>query len=332
MFLARPIFNLISKIYILPCRCYQVAIVGSGSEVGQTTALLLRTNPHITKLILYDYLEHIPGIVLDLSHIPSNSTIKGYTGKETLEEALQGSSLVIAAGDVSQNTGWITKSTLSKNADFIKNIAMSVAKISPLPFLGIVTEPLNTLVPMAAEIMRNQGCTDLAKLLGITTIDTIKAQALYAAENEFKPSECFVPVIGGHSKETMVPLISQANPKSKLSEEKNQELIAKLRNYNISDIANGIYAPALSIAFSVSIFTENILEALNGHISHTNAFVENNDFGTSFISGCIEVDKNGVGEMKKYTDLSEHEYVLLQQSIEQLRKDVTVGKDILELA
>ncbi|CAK1578518.1 unnamed protein product [Parnassius mnemosyne] len=332
MLLARSIFNLVSKMYIIPCRYYQVAIVGSGSEIGQTTALLLRTNPSITKLVLHDYLDHMPGIVLDLSHIPSNSMIKGYTGKETLEEALQGSSLVIAAGDDPQNTGWITKSTLSQNADFIKNIAISVAKISPLPFLGIVTEPLNTLVPMAAEVMRNQGCTDLTKLLGISTIDTLKAQALYAAENEFNPSECFVPVIGGHSKETMVPLISQANPKSKLSEEKHRELIAKLRTYNISDIAKRTYAPTLSVAFSVSIFTQNILEALNGHTSHTNAFVENNDFGTSFISGLFDVDKNGVGEMKKYTDLSKYEYVLLQQSIEQLRKDVAIGKDILELA
>ncbi|XP_068628088.1 malate dehydrogenase-like [Battus philenor] len=331
MALARQIFKLSAHMCYLPCRNYQVTITGAASSTGQSTALLLRTCPSITKLVLHDTLEHMPGIVLDLSHIPSKSKLKGYIGEKTLLEALQGSDLVLVTGGVPQDMDCPMKSILSKNADLIKIIAAAVTRISPLPFFGIATEPLNTLVPMAAEVMKNNGCYDQSKLLGITVIDTLKAQTLYAKENGFIHSECHVPVICGHSKESMVPLLSQACPKSRLTETKSQELTAKLRDYTSFEKASSPLFPTLSVAFSVYLFTQSILEVLDGRIAQVNALVENNDFGTSYFSGLVEVNKNGIGEMRMYADLFSYECVLLEQSIKQLRQDVTIGKKILEL-
>ncbi|KPJ01888.1 Malate dehydrogenase, mitochondrial [Papilio xuthus] len=331
MFISRQFYKITYSAFFTVTRNHQVAIVGATNEVGQTTALLLRTCPSVSKLVLHDTTDSTPGIVLDLSHIPSKSKAKGYCGSNTLEEALQGSSLVLAVGGLPQKSLPTSQSVLSQNADFIKIVSSAVTRIAPVPFFGIVTEPINTLVPMAAEVMRHQGCYEQNKLFGVTIIDALKAQTLYAKANGFVHSECHVPVICGHSRTTMVPLLSQASPKTVLPEETCLDLTTSLRDYTIYEKASSPLTPALSIAYSVYLFTQRILEAIDGQISQVNALVENNDFGTSYFSGLVEVNKNGIGEMRLYSDLFSYECGILEQSIRQLREDVTVGKKILEI-
>lgn len=310
------------------CRSYQVAITGAGSEIGQTVALLLRTNPSISKLILHDTLEHTPGIVLDLSHIPSKSRVKGYVGANTLDKALEGSHLVIAAGGVPQHSDGISKSILTKNANYIKTVASAVSLVTPLPFFGILTEPINTSVPLAAEVMRNRGCHDPSKVFGVTAVDALRAQTLYAREGGLTHGESFVPVIGGHSKETAVPLFSQASPK-RLTEDECRELTVILREHIMSKRIPR--APVLSVAYGAFLFAQCVLDALNGQVVQINAFVENNDFGTSYFAGLVDVGPKGASKMRTYNDLYRYECLLLERSIKQLRKDVEVGKKMLEL-
>ena len=51
--------------------------------------MLLKLNPAITKLNLYD-IVHTPGVAADLSHIESRSKVKGFVGDDQLEESLSG--------------------------------------------------------------------------------------------------------------------------------------------------------------------------------------------------------------------------------------------------
>ncbi|CAH2092146.1 unnamed protein product [Euphydryas editha] len=312
-------------------RNHHVTIVGGGNEIGQSVALLLRTQPLISKLIVHDTVKHIPGIVLDLSHIPSNSAIEGYVGHDTLETAIHNSDLIIATG-VSQNPGLSAKAAFNLNIEFIKTLAASAAKVTPVPFIGIATEPINILVPMAAEVMRNNGEYDPKKLFGITTTDFLKAQALYATDNGLNPENCTVPIIGGHSNETIIPLLSQTKPSRNLDPKKIEEFTAKLRSQEL--IANGMkgWSPTLSTAYGVSAFVRGILNALQCRPTILHAYVENNDFGTSYFAGLLSVDQNGAGEMQRYSNLTQFECDLLERSIEQLRKDVAKGKKILEFA
>ncbi|XP_013134859.1 PREDICTED: malate dehydrogenase-like [Papilio polytes] len=331
MFVPRQFYKITFSPFFTATRNHQVTVVGATNDVGQTASLLLRTCPSVSKLVLHDTTDSTPGVVLDLSHIPSKSKATGYCGRSTLEEALEGSSLVLAVGGLPQKCPPTSRSILSQNADFIKIVASAVTRITPVPFFGIVTEPINTLVPMAAEVMRHQGCYEQNKLFGVTIIDALKAQTLYAKANGFVHSECHVPVICGHSRDTMVPLLSQASPSTVLPEEKCQDLVSTLRDYTTYEKASSPLVPSLSIAYSVYLFTQRILEALDGQISHVNALVENNDFGTSYFSGLVEVNQKGIGEMRLYTNLFSYECGILEQSIRQLREDVTVGRKILEV-
>ncbi|CAH2237201.1 malate dehydrogenase-like [Pararge aegeria] len=326
--------NLLRSIPInIISRNYQVCVVGGATEIGQTVSLLLRSVPLITKLVIHDNLKHTSGVVLDLSHVPINSTLQGFIGETTLERALRSSNLIIATGGILQSPGTSEQHWFKTNAGFIKTLAARVAKISPMPFVGIATEPINILVPMAAEVMRNNGEYDPRKLFGITCGDPLKVQALYAAENDLNPQACSVPVIGGHSDSTIVPLLSQAKPTCTMNEQSIQEFSSKIRSSQ-EDVVNAKkgWSPTLSVAYGILEFSRGILDALYSRPTQINAYVENNDFGTSYFSGLVFVDKSGAGEMQRYTNLSEFECQLLERSIDQLRRDVTLGKKVLELA
>ena len=50
------------------------------SGIGQPLSMLLKLNPAVTKLNLYD-IVHTPGVAADLSHCETKSTSTGFVGK-----------------------------------------------------------------------------------------------------------------------------------------------------------------------------------------------------------------------------------------------------------
>ena len=50
------------------------------SGIGQPLSMLLKLNPAVTKLNLYD-IVHTPGVAADLSHCETQSTSTGFVGK-----------------------------------------------------------------------------------------------------------------------------------------------------------------------------------------------------------------------------------------------------------
>jgi malate dehydrogenase len=99
------------------------------------------------------------------------------------------------------------------NAPVVKELAEAISKHCTDPFIFIITNPVNSLVPLVAEILNKSGKFNPRKLFGITTIDVVRA-ATFAAELDsgISASELVVPVVGGHSNKTIVPLYSLANP------------------------------------------------------------------------------------------------------------------------
>jgi malate dehydrogenase len=68
-------------------------------------------------------------------------------------------------------------------------------------------------VPIAAEVLKKAGVFDPTRLFGVTTLDVVRSETFVASIiGEKNPSKLTIPVIGGHSGETIVPLFSQAKP------------------------------------------------------------------------------------------------------------------------
>ncbi|XP_063374969.1 malate dehydrogenase-like [Cydia amplana] len=314
-------------------RFFQVCVMGGASEIGQAVSLMLRTEPAVGKLVVHDTWRAAPGVVIELSHVPSKSTLKGYLGEATMKQALDGSDLILLVGGLLKTPGMSDEACLDANTEFVKTVSSQIGRLSRMPFVGVVAEPINSLVPMAAELMRNEGTFDGRKLFGVTTIDWMRARTLYGARHGVAPEECFVPVVCGHSDETTVPLISQARPGTDMTDPEIRKFVSRLRGYEESVTrAKRGQSPTVSVAYGALVCARGILAALSGRDALVHAYIENNDFGTSYFSGLVRVDANGVKEMTRYTDdISECECQILEEALDRLRKDVAMGKKILEV-
>jgi malate/lactate dehydrogenase len=60
-------------------------------------------------------------------------------------------------------------------------VLAGVAKHCPLAVLNIIANPVNSTVPIAAEVLKAAGCFDPKKLMGVTHLDVMRARTFVAA-------------------------------------------------------------------------------------------------------------------------------------------------------
>lgn len=95
----------------------------------------------------------------------------------------------------------------------------------PDALIAIVTNPLNSLVPLAAGVLKKRGVYRPERLFGICQIDQMRAKRFYAEAIGQEPKKVYVPVVGGHGEITTVPLFSKARPNVPLTVEETITLI-----------------------------------------------------------------------------------------------------------
>ena len=125
----------------------------------------------------------------------------------------------------------MTRDDLFKiNAGIVKTLVEGIAEHCPRAFILIISNPVNSTVPIAAEVLKKAGVFDAQRLFGVTTLDVVRAETFSQEFTGAKdPSKQTIPVIGGHSGETIVPLFSQANPKVTIPADKLKALVHRRR-------------------------------------------------------------------------------------------------------
>lgn len=83
----------------------------------------------------------------------------------------------------------------------------------------MISNPVNSTVPVAAETLKKMGVYDKRKLMGVTTLDVVRAKTFYAEKLGLDVGDVDIPVIGGHAGITILPLFSQATPFKELASE-----------------------------------------------------------------------------------------------------------------
>ena len=80
------------------------------------------------------------------------------------------------------------------------------------------------------------------------------------------PTKVSVPVVGGHSGNTIVPLLSQVSPSVKFSKEELDKLTKRIQNAGteVVEAKAGAGSATLSMAFAGARFTFSLLQALSG--------------------------------------------------------------------
>jgi len=143
-----------------------VAVMGASGGIGQPLSMLLKLNPGVTKLALYD-IVHTPGVAADLSHIESVAEVKGFVGKDQLEESLQGSEIVVIPAGVPRKPGMTRDDLFNTNASIVATICQAAAKVCPNAMIAIISNPVNSLFPSHARFTRRRELLILRRSLAL---------------------------------------------------------------------------------------------------------------------------------------------------------------------
>lgn len=114
---------------------------------------------------------------------------------------------MISAG-LARKPGMTRDQLFDVNASIVANLVSHCAQNCPDAHIAIITNPVNSLVPVACEVMKQYGIFNPRRIMGITKLDSVRAVSFLADFIHCHPNEICVPVIGGHSGETIIPLFS----------------------------------------------------------------------------------------------------------------------------
>ena len=148
-----------------PSRGYKVAVLGAAGGIGQPLSLLLKLDKRVTELSCYDVAPVTPGVAADLDHCSSDSVAKGY-GADDLDKALDGASVVVIPAGVPRKPGMTRDDLFNTNASIVATLIEGVAKNCPKAMINIISNPVNSTVPIAAEILKKHGVYDEQRLFG----------------------------------------------------------------------------------------------------------------------------------------------------------------------
>ena len=126
--------------------------------------------------------------------------------------------MLISAG-VARKPGMDRSDLFNINAGIVKNLVEKCAASCPKALIGIITNPVNTTVAIAAEVLKKAGVYDKRRLFGVTTLDVIRGETFVAEAKGLNVDKVRVNVIGGHSGVTILPLLSQVEGASFTAEE-----------------------------------------------------------------------------------------------------------------
>ncbi|KAL0301224.1 UNVERIFIED_CONTAM: Malate dehydrogenase, mitochondrial [Sesamum radiatum] len=301
----------------------KVAILGAAGGIGQPLSLLMKLNPLVSRLALYD-IAGTPGVAADVSHINTRSEVKGYAAEEQLGEALEGSDVVIIPAGVPRKPGMTRDDLFKINAGIVKSLCEAIAKYCPNALVNMISNPVNSTVPIAAEVFKSKGVYDERKLFGVTTLDVVRAKTFYAGKAKVNVADVNVPVIGGHAGITILPLFSQATPKANLSDEDIKALKKNTRRWHGS-LWDAVGAIA-SLCYAGAVFADACLKGLNGAPDVVEcSFVQSTVTELPFFASKVRLGKNGVEEVLGLGHLSDYEKQGLEALKPELKSSIEKG-------
>ena len=311
----------------------KVAVLGAAGGIGQALSLLLKLNlPAGTDLALYDLAPVTPGVAVDLSHIPTAVKVTGY-GKEDLHTALAGADVVMIPAGMPRKPGMDRSDLFNINAGVVKTLAEAIVEQCPKALVGIITNPVNTTVAIAAEVFKKAGTYDAKRLFGVTTLDVIRAETFIAELKGKNPAELIVPVIGGHSGTTILPLLSQVKDVT-FTDEEVSSLTYRIQNAGteVVEAKAGGGSATLSMGQAAARFCISLMKGLQGESVTEYAYVEGNGEHARFFAQPIVLGKNGVEALLDIGALSAYEQKAMADMLPTLKADITLGEDFVNKA
>lgn len=196
-------------------------------------------------------------------------------------------------------------------------------------------EQVNSTVPIVSEVYKSKGVYNPQRLFGVTTLDVVRASRFISQLKGTDPANEKVPVVGGHSGVTIVPLLSQSNH-ADIEGTPRDELVNRIQfgGDEVVKAKDGAGSATLSMAFAGARFAESLLKAAQGEkgvIEPT--FVESplyKDQGVNFFASKVELGPNGAEKIHPVGNVTAYEQSLLEACLGDLKKNIQKGIDFVK--
>lgn len=313
----------------------RISVLGSSGSIGQFLSLLLKIYlPKNSQIFLYDINPITPGLAADLNHVYNEVEVYGYSGEKNIHLALQDIDIVLISAGIARKIGMDRSDLLKFNINTMDYLVTKIAQNSPNALIGIITNPINTIVPFVSKKLKKLGIDCKNKLFGITKLDTIRASYFVSKtkKNNIKKEKIVVPVIGGHSNLTIVPLFSQIQPKIYFDKNELIKLTNLVQNAgdDIIKIKKNNGSSTLSMGYAAASFTISLIKALQGYNDIIEyAYVESDNKYAKFISQPMLLGKNGIIKYLDIGKISNFEKKILNLALKKLEFDIELGENIL---
>ncbi|KAF6824177.1 malate dehydrogenase [Colletotrichum musicola] len=323
----------------------KVAVLGASGQIGQPLSLLLKSSPLVTELRLYDVI-HAIGVATDLNHIDTPAPVKGYLPEnDGLRHALTGADVVLISAGIARKPGMTRDDLFKTNAGIIADLAAGVAEFCPKALVGIITNPVNSTVPIAAEVLKKNGQFDPRRLFGVTALDVVRGSKFVAdVLGNINPQELKVPVVGGHSGATILPLISQTQPPVHLSQQQIEAITNRVQFGGDEIVKAKAGAGSATTCMAYAGFRYRFAQAIIKASQRQPGIVEPayvylpgieggdsiaRELGVDYFAVPVSFGANGAETAHTIGTLSDYETQLLKVAVGELAGNIKKGEDFV---
>merc|ERR1712228_44493 len=284
-------------------------------------------NPRVTALTCFDVAPITPGVACDLAHINSHSKCEGY-GKDDLLKALDGCDVVVIPAGVPRKPGMTRDDLFNINAGIVRTLVTGCAEACPNACILVISNPVNSTVPIAAEVLKQKGVYNPRKLFGVTTLDVCRARTFVGEAGGNPATKTKVPVVGGHAGTTIVPLLSQAEPAVSFDDATRDALTHRIMfgGDEVVKAKDGGGSATLSMAFTGAEFADRVMAGLSGESGVVECtFVESTVTEAKFFASLVTLGKEGVETIHGLGNINDHEKKLIAEMMPDLLAQADKG-------
>jgi malate dehydrogenase len=313
-----------------------VAVIGAAGGIGQPLSLLLKNDlPEGSTLSLYDVVS-ADGVAADLSHIDRNVKIIHGTGSlppipncPALQLIAQDVDVFVIVAGVPRKPGMTRQDLFQINAGICLDIVLTCGRVSPNACFCIITNPINSTVPIACQALKKLGVYNKDTLFGVSTLDVLRAtKFVNEIRDPYFVNWTQVPVVGGHSDVTIVPLLSQL-PGPTISNSMANKIAKRVQSAGTEVVTAkaGKGSATLSMAAAGARFTLALVSALRGDC-HPVVYSYVDTGGThpsSFYSIPVLLGRQGIQARLSIGEVSASEQHLLDEATRVVKKNIESG-------